>query len=577
MAVLSYKNKGKVDTACAWRYVMAALFFLLTALAVISPAFAGPVMTDVDVVSTNVVTSISALPGAIAGISYLLALLFAVTGILKLKEHVNNPQQVALRVPIIRFLVGGGLLALPIVYEAMATTINGGANAAFDPESTYGNALSAVLGIIGTVPVLNNLNNVFGTIIDSIEETPALIAAVAYVLALVAGVGGLLKLREHVENPEQVPLREPVIRLFIGGALFAIPTVYDAMFNTIGGPTIMGQITSIAGAIGMIFSSINGVLSPLNSTCNPIAAAVNPILGGNVSLGQAMCGIFFNAGAFPAFLMAIGYLIGLFLGVWGILKIKAHVLNPQQTSLWDGISRLGAGGAFFALPAVIEVIKNTLIPGTATLVSTFQQTTGFNEPGGLLGPVCNGTGGLDVALYCLMNDTMAPMHVVLNFFTTVAGIILAMIGISRLMKSAQDGARAPGGLGTIMTFIASGALLSYNALMRVVTVSLSAGIPGVALSRTNGVMQYTQGMSQAEQDHAHTVISAILKFMIIVGLISFIRGIFIIRSVAEGNAQASIMAGITHMVGGALAVNLGSIINFVQNTLGITTYGITFT
>jgi len=67
-----------------------------------------------------------------------------------------------------------------------------------------------------------------------------------------------------------------------------------------------------------------------------------------------------------------------------------------------------------------------------------------------------------------------------------------------------------------------------------------------------------------------------LEFMIMVGLISFVRGIFIIREASEGGQQASIMAGVTHMVGGALAVNLGSLINAVEATLGITNYGIQF-
>ena len=47
-------------------------------------------------------------------------------------------------------------------------------------------------------------------------------------------------------------------------------------------------------------------------------------------------------------------------------------------------------------------------------------------------------------------------------------------------------------------------------------------------------------------DHVLAVISTILAFMTIVGLFSFIRGFFILREVAEGHSQASIMAAITH-------------------------------
>lgn len=97
------------------------------------------------------------------------------------------------------------------------------------------------------------------------------------------------------------------------------------------------------------------------------------------------------------------------------------------------------------------------------------------------------------------------------------------------------------------------------------------------INRTFATLQYTTGMLAPEVDAAHAVISAIIKFVLIVGLISFVRGIFIIRSVAEGNSQSSIMSGVTHMLAGALAVNLGPLLNAVQATLGIGGFGIAFT
>jgi len=93
---------------------------------------------------------------------------------------------------------------------------------------------------------------------------------------------------------------------------------------------------------------------------------------------------------------------------------------------------------------------------------------------------------------------------------------------------------------------------------------------------TTPALQYTAGTSATEQDHVHAVISAIIAFMAILGWISFIRGWFILRDVAEGNQQASLMSGITHLFGGALAVNLGPLLNHVQATLGLSAYGVNF-
>ena len=180
----------------------------------------------------------------------------------------------------------------------------------------------------------------------------------------------------------------------------------------------------------------------------------------------------------------------------------------------------------------------------------------------------------DGMLACFTKDIFAPLSIVIRVFSVFAGMVLIMIGISRLTKSAQEGARGPGGLGTMMTFLTGGALVSYTQVLGAFTSSFfnirgdEAGV--------NPVLQYTEGLSDGEIAHVTIVISAILQFMILIGLISFVRGIFIVRNVAEGDQQASMMAGLTHMVGGALAVNLGPLMNAVQSTLGITTYGIAF-
>ena len=147
-----------------------------------------------------------------------------------------------------------------------------------------------------------------------------------------------------------------------------------------------------------------------------------------------------------------------------------------------------------------------------------------------------------------------------------------MIGISRLIKSAQEGPRGPGGMGTFGTFVIGGMLMSATTLLRAFSSSLFTS----PVTFTFASMQYTTGMSAVETQAAHNVISAVLQFMIVLGMLSFVRGMFIMRDVAEGSQQASTMSGVTHLIGGALAVNLGPLLNAVQQTLGITAFGVTF-
>ena len=47
------------------------------------------------------------------------------------------------------------------------------------------------------------------------------------------------------------------------------------------------------------------------------------------------------------------------------------------------------------------------------------------------------------------------------------------------------------------------------------------------------------------------------------------RGMFMLREVAEGGQNASMMATLTHIIGGTVAINIIPFLSAVQTTLGI--------
>jgi hypothetical protein len=79
-----------------------------------------------------------------------------------------------------------------------------------------------------------NFSTIARNITESIEELPGMITGISYMLGLLLGVLGVLKVKDHVENPSQTPMKDGAIRLAAGGALFALPIVYESMLNTIG-------------------------------------------------------------------------------------------------------------------------------------------------------------------------------------------------------------------------------------------------------------------------------------------------------------------------------------------------------
>ena len=80
-------------------------------------------------IGADLVGGISSLPGLVTGVSYMLGTLLGVLGILKIKDHVENPGQTPLQHGVIRLAAGGGLFALPIVTESMTSLLDGDAGA----------------------------------------------------------------------------------------------------------------------------------------------------------------------------------------------------------------------------------------------------------------------------------------------------------------------------------------------------------------------------------------------------------------------------------------------------------------
>jgi hypothetical protein len=541
MGTLINISKQIPRTGFAVKYACA--FVLLCLFSLVGGADAHA-QTVNDVVA-NTIFSVQFIPDLISGVIYLIGVSLGIYGVIRIKEHVDNPDRAPLRSGVIRLLIGGAFLAMPTVYQAMVDTIDGGPGAGiFNFQTMFGFGATSVSEGGST-----NFNSLLENIIASIGLVPFLFSAAAYLIGLVFGVIGLLKVKAHVENPDQSAIKDALAFLLIGGAFFALPYIYSIIAVTISGG---GGFYTALDSFGIANSSIATSIGVTD--CDTATG----------KLGGVMCNIIGNTAFFPMFLDGMSYLFGLVMGFWALIKIRDHVINPQNTPITQGLTRLAAGGMFFTLPYVVSVIDGSVTPTGAAEASANLSSAGVACGGGA------SLTGLDEYLHCAVTDILGPMQNIVNYFAMLAGIVFIMIGISRLLKSEQDGPRGPGGMGTIMTFITGGVLLSFSNFITVLTgtlfnTSTTAATPDIV---------YMTGM--AEKPHAEMVASAILKFMIIIGLISFARGIFIIRGVAEGNSQASMMAGVTHIIGGALAFNLGPLLNAVQETLGVSAFGITF-
>ena len=89
----------------------------------------------------------------------------------------------------------------------------------------------------------NNFSSIASNMSASIASFPSLLSGLAYLFGLLLAVLGVMKIKDHVENPGQTPLKDGSIRLAAGGGLFAIPMISNAMTNTIGSDAAISQAT----------------------------------------------------------------------------------------------------------------------------------------------------------------------------------------------------------------------------------------------------------------------------------------------------------------------------------------------
>jgi intracellular multiplication protein IcmC len=292
-----------------------------------------------------------------------------------------------------------------------------------------------------------------------------------------------------------------------------------------------------------------------------IPGFASPAFAAGQTVGDLISNFLQSTSTLPPFLSMIAYLMGISLATISIFKFKDHVDNPNQTPISAGVKRLLAGGMFLSLPFMTRVTTSSMF-GDATKLGDNQIDS--DATAGMSGAEV-GSGAMDELMMNFISDIYGPTTGLLTAFSYIAGIAFLLVGISRLTKKMEEGPRGPAGFGTIMTFIASGALFSFgdtmgtfvNSLFGSRDISINASIDADVLADVEDI------------ERVESVLTALMGFIMLVGFIAFMRGWFVLRNFADGQQGATLMQGLTFLIGGALAINLGGLINMIQATLGI--------
>lgn len=107
-------------------------------------------------------------------------------------------------------------------------------------------AAIATMGVIAgsSASAFAGTNVTFATMSDNIIKATGnftgLISTVCYLGGGGLGVAGIFKLKQHVDNPNNTPLKDGLIRIGCGGGLLSFPFIEQAMQGSISNSTLPG-------------------------------------------------------------------------------------------------------------------------------------------------------------------------------------------------------------------------------------------------------------------------------------------------------------------------------------------------
>ena len=315
----------------------------------------------------------------------------------------------------------------------------------------------------------------------------------------------------------------------------------------------------------LMFRVVFRTAAAIAMTLFPAVAYAQPI-----TLGSMMCSISANIGPLEPLMDGIAYIAGAILIGSGLFQLIKHNDGRfhHEHPLHRPIAHMVGGAALLALPGFL---------GWA-IVSLWGYSTSADFGGGLSAciPIVDAAGtadsdhglmtnvGLDGLMVNLVMNIKSPMVFMLSCLSILIGVFLVIRGLVKGAKFGTDpkAHSVPNILaniiiGTIVYTIG----MSMNTVMATVFGSESIAGPGTVLS----TIAYDFGDGTLPFQEA---VYAALSFFQMIGMIAFIRGWLILKDAVEGQGQKTVSQGLTHILGGVLAVNIYGFLQVLDTTFG---------
>jgi len=277
------------------------------------------------------------------------------------------------------------------------------------------------------------------------------------------------------------------------------------------------------------------------------------------TFGDVICNISTpnSVGDIGAILTGVAYLGGAIAIGSGLLMLSKSAENSRDNPLHKAIAAMVGGTGLLFLPGFTN--------WSVTSLFTYQGAGGVTScvPGQ---PQSSSGGGLDVMMTNLVQNIQDPMVYLISFVSFIAGTFFMIRGLQKATKYGAD-PRA-NSVTAILANIIFGALLF--------TVGQTVDTIMTTIFGTNSITSFdavgnaidNMFASAGDTTQFKAAMKAAFTFFQLIGMIAFVRGILVLKAHAEGDSQKTITQGLTHIIGGAMAINIYEFLQQVNDTFG---------
>lgn len=279
---------------------------------------------------------------------------------------------------------------------------------------------------------------------------------------------------------------------------------------------------------------------------------------GSSSIGSVACNATESFDNIFSLVSGLSYLTGALFAIRAAMHFKDHTDNPQQVKLSKPFTTLLVSALLLTLPSAVDAGIGTFFASadSASMSALYDAISG----NGGTGPGASSSqdlGGMFVAL----SYSLPAMVKFVAIGAKLVGLMLLLKTIY-MLPNYESGKET--GSKVLWTFITAIGLYTFPILFTTVMETMG------------GVASYTNGASNpltaayaasSRSNDFNGAIASVLMFVQLLGVIAFVRGMLILKALGE-NKDGAMGRALTHIFGGAAAMNVSWAITMLANTIG---------